>query len=334
MRARPAGRAGRRGRVRGEGARRPAPRPARRSAGSRARRSSSRPRPSTASTSPAAWRHEGALTPATLAERVRWQLDGWITGGLASAPRPSGSSPAGSPCCGSSPDQVIPATRAPARLLGWRRGRGRPRRAGLRPRAGPARSRARGDPGAPGWAHPGRAGALGAVGRAARARAGPPVDRPITGTDDRRRPPAWPGAVPGPAPARVLDRRRRRPSCSTSRGRPVTVIEPRRSLGRARGAACARAPGQRRRDHRVGRAVGPGRAVVGPARPGPGACTGRWWSARSPASSASSAAPPPSTPSTTDPSFFSAGSRRSEQLQPCREEMGAGLTRARARVQQ
>jgi protein ImuB len=25
------------------------------------------------------WRHDGALTPATLAERVRWQLDGWLT---------------------------------------------------------------------------------------------------------------------------------------------------------------------------------------------------------------------------------------------------------------
>ncbi len=27
------------------------------------------------------WRHDGALTPATLAERVRWQLDGWIATG-------------------------------------------------------------------------------------------------------------------------------------------------------------------------------------------------------------------------------------------------------------
>jgi protein ImuB len=25
------------------------------------------------------WRHDGALTPGTLAERVRWQLDGWLT---------------------------------------------------------------------------------------------------------------------------------------------------------------------------------------------------------------------------------------------------------------
>ncbi len=27
-----------------------------------------------------AWRHDGALTPATLVTRVRWQLDGWLTG--------------------------------------------------------------------------------------------------------------------------------------------------------------------------------------------------------------------------------------------------------------
>jgi protein ImuB len=31
------------------------------------------------------WRHEGALNPAAMAERVRWQLDGWLTAGGASA---------------------------------------------------------------------------------------------------------------------------------------------------------------------------------------------------------------------------------------------------------
>lgn len=31
------------------------------------------------------WRHEGALTPEALAERVRWQLDGWLTAGGPSA---------------------------------------------------------------------------------------------------------------------------------------------------------------------------------------------------------------------------------------------------------
>jgi protein ImuB len=32
------------------------------------------------------WRHDGALTPAAMAERVRWQLDGWLSGGAASRP--------------------------------------------------------------------------------------------------------------------------------------------------------------------------------------------------------------------------------------------------------
>jgi protein ImuB len=35
------------------------------------------------------WRHEGALTATALAERARWQLDGWLTGGDARA-RPTG----------------------------------------------------------------------------------------------------------------------------------------------------------------------------------------------------------------------------------------------------
>src|SRR5207237_148258 len=33
------------------------------------------------------WRHEGRFTPGATAERVRWQLDGWL---LAGGPRPEG----------------------------------------------------------------------------------------------------------------------------------------------------------------------------------------------------------------------------------------------------
>jgi protein ImuB len=32
------------------------------------------------------WRHDGTLTAAAIAERVRWQLDGWLTGGRRGAP--------------------------------------------------------------------------------------------------------------------------------------------------------------------------------------------------------------------------------------------------------
>ncbi len=34
------------------------------------------------------WRHEGTLSDAAVADRVRWQLDGWLNGSAAS--RPSG----------------------------------------------------------------------------------------------------------------------------------------------------------------------------------------------------------------------------------------------------
>nr|WP_189077741.1 DNA polymerase Y family protein [Mangrovihabitans endophyticus] len=32
------------------------------------------------------WRHDGLLTPSAIADRVRWQLDGWLTGGRRGAP--------------------------------------------------------------------------------------------------------------------------------------------------------------------------------------------------------------------------------------------------------
>ena len=70
-----------------------------------ARACASRPRPSTASTWPALWRHDGALTAAMLAERVRWQLDGWL------ARRPARSRPA-SRSCAWRPTRSMPTTAA------------------------------------------------------------------------------------------------------------------------------------------------------------------------------------------------------------------------------
>ena len=49
------------------------------------------------------WRHEGALTPGAIAERVRWQLEGWLTTSAVS--RPTG----GLIRLALVPDQVIPA---------------------------------------------------------------------------------------------------------------------------------------------------------------------------------------------------------------------------------
>ncbi len=49
------------------------------------------------------WRHEGALTVAALADRVRWQLDGWLSG--SSRDRPT----AGLVRLWLAPDEVVPA---------------------------------------------------------------------------------------------------------------------------------------------------------------------------------------------------------------------------------
>jgi len=56
------------------------------------------------------WRHDGALTPAAMADRVRWQLDGWLAGTSVSA---SVSASIAAPTAGLTlirliPDQVIP----------------------------------------------------------------------------------------------------------------------------------------------------------------------------------------------------------------------------------
>ena len=50
------------------------------------------------------WRHEGALTSTALVTRVRWQLDGWLSGRTKPTTRP----PPGSPSCGSCPTSSSP----------------------------------------------------------------------------------------------------------------------------------------------------------------------------------------------------------------------------------
>ena len=49
------------------------------------------------------WRHEGALSAAAIADRVRWQLDGWLNGSAAA--RPSG----GIARVALIPDEIVPA---------------------------------------------------------------------------------------------------------------------------------------------------------------------------------------------------------------------------------
>jgi protein ImuB len=135
------------------------------------------------------WRHDGSLTPATLVTRVRWQLEGWLT------------ATAGITLLRLVPDEVVPAT---GRQLGfW----------GGDPAAGDRAARA-------------LARVQGMLGPESVVTAVPvggrtPTERvcwvpwgedPVfrSGTEPVSRsgsePVApWPGAVPGPSPARVFD---------------------------------------------------------------------------------------------------------------------------------
>ena len=132
------------------------------------------------------WRSDGALTPAAMADRVRWQLDGWLHATAASVDRPTG----GISLLRLVPDQVVPDD---GRQLGFWGGT-----AEAADRAGRALARVQGMLGPEavvtavpsGGRHPGERVTLvpwGDVQEPAR-----PADRP------------WPGQVPPPSPATVF----------------------------------------------------------------------------------------------------------------------------------
>jgi len=147
------------------------------------------------------WRHEGVLGAGAVADRVRWQLDGWLNGSAAVRPT------SGIARLSLVPDEVVPATgrqlgfwggtvaadddvvRAVARVQGllgveavtvpeWRGGRGPAEQVARVPAAAvdltPQRA----------WRTPGGSAGLGGPGAAAA---------------------PWPGAVPSPSPAVVHD---------------------------------------------------------------------------------------------------------------------------------
>jgi protein ImuB len=195
------------------------------------------------------WRHEGALTPATLVARVRWQLDAWLMTGAVTA---------GLSLLRLAPDDLGPAT---GRQLGfWG---GDPAAAD---RAGRALARIQGMLGPE------------AVVTAVAAGGRTPVEqvRWVPWGDDRDAVPAasppahpaasppWPGAVPGPAPARIFD-----PPVSAElvdgHGAPVTVSGRGEPSAAPAGLRCAALPG------------GGGPLV---AWSGPWAQDLRWWDAR------------------------------------------------------
>ena len=149
------------------------------------------------------WRHEGALTPAALAARVRWQLEGWLTAEVGDDGSVDDLATSGLVLLRLVPDEVLPAT---GRQLGfWG---GDPAAAD---RAGRVLARVQGMLG-----HPAVVTAVPQGGRTPGervrwvpwgdprepARALEAVTAP--GANVREVPP-WPGAIPAPAPARVFE---------------------------------------------------------------------------------------------------------------------------------
>ncbi len=143
------------------------------------------------------WRTEGAggvaLTPGAIADRVRWQLDGWLNAGMWGS-RPT----AGISTLRLSPDEVVPAT---GRQLGFWGGAAE---AGERAARALARVEGLLGPGAALVAE--RRGGRGPGEQVALVPAGA-VDltatRPATAAGWVTEP--WPGQVPTPSPALVLD---------------------------------------------------------------------------------------------------------------------------------
>ena len=136
------------------------------------------------------WRHEGALSAAAIADRVRWQLDGWLNGSAVS--RPSG----GIARVALIPDEIVPAR---GRQLGFWGGETE-----VDERAARVAARLQGQLGAEavlvpehrGGRHPDEqlilvpAAAVELRGR-------------TLSTDSAHGAPPWPGRLPAPSPTRV-----------------------------------------------------------------------------------------------------------------------------------
>jgi protein ImuB len=144
------------------------------------------------------WRHEGALTPAAMAERVRWQLEGWLT--AAPGGRPSG----GLTRLALVPDQVVPAQ---GRQLGFWGGQSEAARRAARaagrvaallgPEAVNVVQRR-------GGRHPAEQfSLLAATAVDLEERATVPAAAPSSSSALSRWSPPWPGRLPSPSPAVV-----------------------------------------------------------------------------------------------------------------------------------
>ena len=151
------------------------------------------------------WRHEGALSPSDVADRVRWQLDGW----LSSRHRPT----AGISVLRLVPDEVIPDS---GRQLGFWGGQTQ-----AAERAERALARVQGLLGASSVTIPERRGARGPVEQVGKVPL-PLVD--LTGDRSGCSPCAdapWPGNIPAPSPS--VFHREPFPVYVVSAGRPIGV---------------------------------------------------------------------------------------------------------------
>ena len=135
------------------------------------------------------WRHEGALSPSAIADRVRWQLDGWLNGSAVHRPT------SGVTLLALVPDEVMGAT---GRQLGFWGGE-----AALPERAVRAIARVQGLLGPDSVTVPEWRGGRGPAEQIARV-AVSAVDLESRRDDPRGDQAApWPGRLPSPAPATV-----------------------------------------------------------------------------------------------------------------------------------
>jgi protein ImuB len=128
------------------------------------------------------WRHDNALTPGALAERVRWQLDGWVT---------TGATTAGVAVLKVIPDEVVPAD---GRQLGFWGGD-----QAAHERADRALARVQGMLGYDGVVTAVVQGGRTPVEQVRFVPWGEPREEQLPSDA------AWPGALPAPFPARVFD---------------------------------------------------------------------------------------------------------------------------------
>ncbi len=211
------------------------------------------------------WRHEGALTPAALAARVRWQLEGWLTGDVGredDRDTPDEFATGGLVLLRLVPDEVLPAT---GRQLGFWGGD-----AAANDRAGRVLASVQGMLG-----HPAVVTAVPQGGRTPRERvrwvpwgdprepAWPLEAVAAPGANVREVPP-WPGAIPPPTPARVFE-----PPPAAE------LLDPTGEMVAVSGRGDASAP-----PARVHSAALPGNGGEVVAWAGPWAHDARWWDRR------------------------------------------------------